>query len=263
MLYQHMTDTNNTTLSDLTILSAIGEASRDNALSSCKDTSELLQGQAASNVANMASAERLGFSIDDNIDKQSIALREAIERNALGNLTAIDRVGTAGALSTDRNGRDNIKATERNASSVIRETGNIMTAQQAIANETRHILAINNTAAALAAKDIQLDICEQTGKLGLQSSENFGSLSSQVLDVKCKLEFQGAQNTAAIQLEALKNKMDLSAQLAECCCELKESVHSAAAQTQTVVREIESNRVRDALAAATTENLIARLRAPA
>lgn len=278
-----MTDTHG--LSDLTLLSAIGESSRQHSLLACNDTSNILQGQAASNlsachdtssilqgqaantIAGMATAERLNIAVEDNVDKQALGLREAIERNGLANMNATERTATANALAIERNGANGIQATDRNASaigvSIVRESGVLATDQQRIAGETRHILATNNTAAALLGRDIQTDIYKETCKLGLQAAENFGKLDKQVLEVKCALEFQAAQNTAAIQLESLRNKCDLSAELAKCCCELQQIVSSSAAKTQTVVQDIENNRVRDALAAATTENLLARMRAPA
>jgi hypothetical protein len=212
----------------------------------------------------MAANERMSIAVDDTVDKHSLALREAIERNGMAGVVATDRTATAQALAIERNGSDAVHATEQTTtqlmSATLREGGEIKTAQERIAGETRSILATNNTAAALLGKDIQIELCERAGKLGLQASENFGKLESDIKNVKCVLEFQGAQNTAAIQLEALKNKAALSAQLAECCCELKDTVSASAAQTQAIVRDIENNRVRDALAAATTENLIARLR---
>jgi hypothetical protein len=257
-------DTNNNTLSDLTLLSAIGNSSRDNALTSCHDTGAILQGQAASNVSNMAANERMNIAVEDTVDKHSLALREAIERNGMAGVVATDRTATAQALAIERNGSDSVNTTEQTSSrlmsALIREGGEIKTGQERIAGETRSILATNNTAAALLGKDIQIELCELTGKLGVQASENFGKLESDIQNVKCALELQGVQNTAAIQLEALKNKAMLATQLAECCCELKETVGATAAQTQSVIREIDNNRVRDALAAATTENLIASLR---
>ena len=104
-----------------------------------------------------------------------------------------------------------------------------------------------------------MEICDTTGKLSLQASQNVGKVELDINKVKAHLEFQASENTAALQLEAVKNKSSLSAQLAECCCELKQIVTSSAQETQKVLQEIENNRIRDALASANTENLIARM----
>lgn len=73
------------------------------------------------------------------------------------------------------------------------------------------------------------------------------------------IQRQAADNYVAIQLESVKNKCELVAKLAECCCEIKESILSSANTTQGIIRENESNRLRDALQNSTTENLILRL----
>lgn len=251
------------TISDLTLLSAVNQSARDNALASCGDTTAILQTQAGTNIANMAANERLSIAVEDTVDKHSLALREAIERNALNNVNATERTATATALAVERTGSASVKSTERNGgiitNNVIRESGIIQTAQERIAGETRQVLATNNTAAALLGKDIQLEICDNAGKLSLQASSNAGKVELDISKVKAQLEYQASQNTAAVQLEAVKNKAALSAQFAECCCELKQSIGSAAQETQKVLQEIENNRIRDALSAATTENLIARL----
>lgn len=250
-------------VSDLTVLAAVNQSARDNALAACSDTTAILQTQAGTNIANMAANERLSIAVDDTVDKHSLALREAIERNGLANSTATERASTATMLAVERTGSAAVASTERNGgvitNSIIRESGVIQTAQERIAGETRQVLSTNNTAAALLGKDIQLEICDNTGKLSLQASSNAGKVELDISKVKSQLEFQASQNTAAVQLEAVKHKASLSAQLAECCCELKQSVGAAAQETQKVLQEIENNRIRDALSAATTENLIARL----
>lgn len=108
-------------------------------------------------------------------------------------------------------------------------------------------------------------------ELGLQAANNFGAI-----------QLEAAKNAAAIQLEqakafaiaereqakqfaiaaaeAARNKCELEAKLAACCCEIKEAVGSSAAATQSLIQAQEANRVRDALAAASTENAILKLR---
>jgi hypothetical protein len=65
----------------------------------------------------------------------------------------------------------------------MKEAGEIKTGKERVAGETRAILATNNTAAAFAVKDVQIELCESTGKLGLQASENFGKLESDIQNV--------------------------------------------------------------------------------
>jgi hypothetical protein len=250
-------------VSNLHVLGAIGQAARDGAAGQCADTSALLQGQAGNTLASMANTDRLGLNINDNIYRSSYANREAIERNADWTKDAVERNGTAIALAVERNGSAAVQATERTTNELTnllaRTTGEIKTAQQVIAGETRKQLNDNHATTVSATKDIVINDNQNTGKILLQASSNFGRTELDIGSVKSKLEVQAAQNVAQIQLEALKNKNSISAQLAECCCELKHIVQSSAQTTQQVLQEIESNRIRDALAAINTENLINKL----
>jgi hypothetical protein len=251
---------NSNAVSNLHVLGAIGQASRDGAAAQCADTTAILQGQAGTNIANMANNERLGLNINDNVYRSGLSNREAIERNSDWVKDAVERNGTALALAVERNGSSAVQATEKTTNEVTnlvaRTTGEIKTAQQAIAGETRKLINHNNATTITATKDIVINDNQNTGKILLQASSNFGKTELDIGSVKSKLEVQAAQNVAQIQLEALKNKNSISAQLAECCCELKQIVQSSAQTTQQVLQEIESNRIRDALAAINTENLI-------
>ena len=58
-----------------------------------------------------------------------------------------------------------------------------------------------------------------------------------------------SNSTAAIQLEASKNNAAALAAIAACCCELKQGQ----AVTNALIREVESNRIRDELSDAKSE----------
>lgn len=251
---------NSNAVSNLHVLGAIGQAARDGAAAQCADTTTILQGQAGTNLANMANNERLGLNITDNIYRSSLANREAIERNSDWTKDAVERNGTALALAVERNGSAAVYATERTTNAVTNllshTTGEIKAAQQAIAGETRKQINKAHEETLTATKDIVINDNKNAGTIQLQASQYFGKTELDIGHVKSKLELQAAQNVAQIQLEALKNKNSISAQLAECCCELKQIVQSSAQTTQQVLQEIENNRIRDALSAINTENLI-------
>jgi hypothetical protein len=254
---------NTNAVSNLHVLGAVGQAARDAAASQCMDTTSILQGQAGNNLANMANNERLGLNINDNVYRSHLANREAVERNADWTRDAVQVNGTATLLAVERTGAAGVNATERSTNElsnlITHNSGEIKTAQQAIAGETRKQISDNHTEVITSSKDILINENKNTGKILLQASNNAGKGELDITSVKTRLELQAAQNVAQVQLEALKNKNSISAQLAECCCELKQIVQNSAQTTQQVVQEIENNRVRDALAAINTENLISRL----
>ncbi len=215
-------------------------------------TTSSLQTDAASTASIIASNERLGYSTRDSIEKNTLANRDAIERNGDINSTATERVGVAATLAVERNGLANLTSTERNGAAinlaVERTSGEIKSIMEKIASENRGLMYQHNTQSLLSNKDVLLEMCKNTASIEKHSAEQFA-----------QLQLQAANNKASIELEACKNKEALSAQLAKCCCELKESILSSGSTTQQLIRDNETNRVRDALTTCNTENLILRL----
>lgn len=93
-------------------------------------------------------------------------------------------------------------------------------------------------------------------QLQLQNANGFYKVSSDVKDSQAKLELQAAQNTAAIQLEAQKTKLDLMSKMAECCCEIKEKITASDASTKALIQSVETAGLRDQLQQAQTQNLV-------
>ncbi len=249
-------------VSNLHILNAVGQAARDALASQCSDTTAILQEQAGTNLANMANAERFSLNINDNIYRSGLANRESIERNADWIMQGMDRDSNRLSDAIERNGSGAIHTTERAVNYITNlvqsQTTDIKHNQYSIAAETRQLINNHNSKAIEMNKDGIINDNINTGKIQLQASQYFGQSELDIASVKSKLEIQAAQNTSNIQLEALKNKNSLSAQLAECCCELKQIVKMSNQHTQQIIQDIENNRVRDALAAANTENLISK-----
>ena len=60
-----------------------------------------------------------------------------------------------------------------------------------------------------------------------------------------QLATQSAAGIADAKYEALKNQQLLSAQMAECCCEIKSRVDKRAMDVTNVVNTLDTNRLRD------------------
>jgi hypothetical protein len=253
----------NNSVSDLYVLGAVGQAARDSATTQCMDTTNILQGQAGSNLANMANTDRLAIAVDESVHRQGHQVRDAVDRNSDWQRDAVNRNGSAALTAVLKTGSDILSSQERTSSRTVaaveRNGGEVKVAHQSIAQETRAQIFQHHISNQVGQKDIVINDNQNTGKIELQSSNYFGKTQLDISAVKSKLELQASNNTAAIQIESVKNKNTLSAQLAECCCELKQIVTSSAQSTQQVLHEIENNRIRDALSAATTENLISKL----
>jgi hypothetical protein len=70
---------------------------------------------------------------------------------------------------------------------------------------------------------------------------------------------QRYKNVYFLDNEAVKLNAETAAEMAECCCELKEEVTKSNYETQKMARDIEMQRLRDQLSAATTESLISKI----
>jgi hypothetical protein len=111
-------------------------------------------------------------------------------------------------------------------------------------------------------KDIcatQKEVAQGFAQGSLEHCRDTGALSKQMSDGFAAVQLEAAKNYSAIQLEAKQNKFELSRQLADCCCEMKEKLIETASATQQLIRDQENNRLRDSLAAANNENLYLRL----
>ena len=256
-------DTNNN-VTDLYLLGSVNDAAKAVASAQCQDTTAIVQGIAGTNLLNMASNERLNIAIDDSVYKASMDNRDAIERNADINRDSTERNAVAVALAVERNGSANITATqiaENEITNLVeRSTNEIESAQQAIALETRQQLGEHHYTVISMEKDAVINDNKNASAVELQATTNLYKVETELVSVDNTLQLQAVQNTAQIQFEAVKQNAELAAQAEECCCELKEEVMVSNFTTQQTARQIETTRLRDQLAAAATENLVARLR---
>lgn len=255
---------NSNSVSNLQVLDAINSASTACAATQCDDTTTILQGQNGTNLANMGQQQDLGLFIDDSIYRSQLATREAVERNSDHITDAVNTNTLHLTAAVERTGNDAVSTTERTTNEITNlvqtTSGDIKERQESIALETRSAIVTHHNKAMELNKDSVINDNHNASNIELQASSNTFSVKKDLSNVDSSLELQAAQNTAQIQYEAVKIQGQTSAEMADCCCELKEEVAKNNYETQKLARDIESKRLRDELAAATTENLINKLR---
>jgi hypothetical protein len=251
-------------VNDLQVLGAVGQAARDSAAAQCMDTGNILQGQAGINLANMANTDRLAIAVDDSAHDEGTHNRESVERNSDWINESINRNGSTTLTAVERSATEILSTQERTSSQVIsaveRNGTEIKTDQQAIALETRSQLDGHFVDNQVGQKDIVINDNQNTHGLELQSTKNFYATNVDIAHTQNQLELQASVNTAAVQLENLKLNAQAAAEMAACCCELKVDVAKTSHETQQQARDLESKRLRESLAAATTEILINKLK---
>lgn len=137
--------------------------------------------------------------------------------------------------------------------------------------DLKSAIAAAQAAAAECCCEVKQEVLRTGKELGLQAAQNFGAIQVEASKNTGAIQLQAAVNQKESLLEqskwfalaektAMVNKCELADKLAECCCEIKGVVSSTAKETQQLITAQEAARVRDALSAATNENLFLRLR---
>jgi hypothetical protein len=137
--------------------------------------------------------------------------------------------------------------------------------------DLKSAIAAAQAAAAECCCEVKQEVLRTGKELGLQAAQNFGAIQVEASKNTASIQLQAAVNQKESLLEqskwfalaektAMVNKCDLEAKLAACCCEIKETVTGTASATQALIQAEATTRVRDALAAASTENAILKLR---
>jgi hypothetical protein len=254
---------NSNTISQLQVLDTINKVASDSASAQCSDTAAILQTQDGTNLANMANNERLGLNIKDNIYRSQIANRDAVERNADQLIDSVNQNGSSIAAAVERTGGENVRTTlvsNNELSNLIQQNSNeIETAQQSIALENRKQLQDQHYAVINSGKDVIINENNNATNIELQASTSIFKTKEALASVESTLELQAVNNNAQVQYEAVKLNAETAAEMAECCCELKEEVTKSNFETQKVARDIEMQRLRDQLSAATTESLVSKI----
>jgi hypothetical protein len=182
-----------------------------------------------------------GGSVRDTIYRTSAAVNDNVGKGAADNLLATERV--AGHID------DNIYRTAIGIDQSIyraqQATNDTVTAgrieAQKMTNELIGYLTSSSDKNWSNFGNITKDIYQGKADTILSSTNQFASLAKQASD-----------NTASIQLEGLKNKGDLSKQMAFQYSELKDKISCSEASIKHLLTTQESDRLRDALRA--TEN---------
>jgi hypothetical protein len=185
-------------------------------------------------------------------DRHSLASESRTHRNT-------DHIVGSVHMSADRN----LSAVERNGSSNLVATTAVATQAERLQNENvlmhkdtyRHLSEIGHHYGEAAARDTGV-IIRDLHRMESRLDNQICGLKLQAQENTCKLELQAANNFAAVQLEALRNRNDLMQKVSDCCCEVKERISTSEANVKDLMKALESERIRDALKAAETRNLV-------
>lgn len=221
------------------------------------DVAAIIDSQNSNNLANMATSQSFFLSNRDAIERAAIVANDSANRNGSEVLAAVERHGSENAVSIERTKGEIISSVDKNVggieASINKLSTDILIAQEKGNGDIKQLISETNNLTVSSSKDIQLELCRATEKLTVQASENIGKVELCISDIKGHIDLQIAEVISQLHLEALNNIKVLSAQMMECCCELKEMMTTTNHATQQLIRELENNRMKDALANANME----------
>lgn len=226
------------------------------------------------------SIHRTGEYVGDKVDKTNLYLGDKVEGSKDYVVDKVDdskvqikdtqdRYYIAGEASAESRAKALLDAIQNHFEVSSRDNAAIRTDVNSSRERLQEVLASYNTTNVSAHQntileltkdvcDVRRDLATGFGQSSLEHCRDTGVLSKQMSDGFAATQLEAAKNFAAIQLEAKQNKFELSQQLAECCCEMKEKLIETASATQQLIQANETSRLRDSLASANSENLFLR-----
>lgn len=166
---------------------------------------------------------------------------------------------------------ENLLATERVGAKI---DDNVYRAAMDIDQNIYRSQTAVNDAISLGRIEAQKNTNELIGYMKSNNDNNWSNFASVTKDIYqgkadtilsttnqyANLSKQASENAAAIQIDALKNKADLSKQMAFEYSDLKDKIHTSESNIKEVLRSQESDRLRDVLRATENKSLYFELR---
>jgi len=214
---------------------------------------------------NVSATERSGDKTQSVVASESHRTQNSVEVESHRTQDAINGSERYLYAGMSQNARDILLQASSNTAAI----------QSSLCNDTKDILlqAASNTDKVMSQnanqfKDVLLQAAQNAKEQAVQSTLNAKDAIIAATSNFKDMVILGEKNTAAIQLEAYRHKEELARQIAECCCEQKilacearELAVKNSCDTQALVRELDTTRIRDELARAREELVALRVRA--
>jgi hypothetical protein len=219
--------------------------------SNYEQTAAITSAQERYELAEEARNQRNTQNIIDNANHNSAYGLTATERNGSANLAATQKVGSDLGQQAERLTNENMlqfSGIKDRVTDYFYQTSKDFCHTNESIFQNKYDLS--KQAGDYFSKS-QVDLIKVENSLGRQADHNYTSTQKQL----CELGLQAANNTAAIQIEALKTKGDILGKLAECCCEIQQKVTETGESIKGVFSAADTNRLRDALHLAETRSI--------
>lgn len=177
-----------------------------------------------------------GASTRDTVFRTTAAVTDNVVKGAADNLLATEKIATHIDDNIYRTSAALDQSVYRSQTSLGSQISQIGLEGQKMTNELIGYLKSNADQSWKNFADQTKDILNAKASMSLQSATQYANLMK-----------AGSENTASIQIEALKNKSDLSKQMAFEYSDLKNSIATSESTIKQLLQSQESDRLRDAL----------------
>src|SRR5579859_4385797 len=174
----------------------------------------------------------------------------AIRKNILENNEQVQVGFTAAALASAHLGEEMCEGFDDVGDKVIAAvTHGTEESQENFASLQKQV-SDAATATVVGFKDAQATAYQIEGRTGLDAAKNTNILSVQADKNAYELRLQAQTFASAAALSSQQIAASAAAQLAECCCELKEKITLDGDRTRALINDNEKDRLRDKVARA-------------
>lgn len=190
-----------------------------------------------------------GGSTRDTVYRTSAILNDSVGKGTSDNLLATERVGSHIDDNIYRTAAAIDQSIYRSQSSVTDGVTAARIEAQKNTNELISYLKTNNDANWSNFGNLTKDIFQGKAETVLSTTNQYAILAKQASD-----------NTASVQMEALKNKADLAKQMAFQYSDLKDKIACSEASIKSVLSTQEADRLRDVIRATENKSLFFELK---
>jgi hypothetical protein len=220
---------------------------------------------------NSSATERNASLILQSSGNQTRDIISDMNRNDTETLSQLNRNNNGIITNMNRNDNELLTSIERNGNANVVATNASAFETRTLINTTHNAISSQNAA---QYASVLLEQQKLKELLARQASENFTNTLLEQHKLKESISYQAALHFSTLQMdqqkskecisfqlaeakyESLKNKMELSAQMCDSFCDVKNLVRDSSNKLDDSIRCIESQRLRDALAVEKNENNI-------
>lgn len=244
-----------------TILAEINKLNSELQKTQCAQSAELISGADQKYFAAETRQRDNRDHILNNLNDTEDEIKDAIERNGFQNLSATMTVGSDLRTNQESIAARSQTQAEKNTNELIGYASRQAVQSTQQFGDTLYKLKDTEFNIGEYFNKTRVDILNTKNAIEAQSSAQFAKTQADLFKIENSLgrladshfvtaQKQASDNYVALQTEAIKMNNEMSKQVAECCCEVKQAVASSEDNIKTLLNQSDTDELRARLLAA-------------